>query len=290
MDATRRSVVGSLGGLAGIGSLGAVAYGSGARRGTERARALVAGSLLAIAKRIPGATIEAHGSAAVRRLLLNDMRDPDAVALADPRLFEGISRRATLFATNALVLAYSPTSTYANEVQRDWSAAIQRAGVRLGRTDPEADPLGYRTVMALRLAESRYGVNARRVLSRSPTFRETDLLNAVAGGKLDAAFCYRNMAIERGLPYVGLPDRIDFSDPAHADVYASVSYDVGSETIRGAPIRYAATAFTDAGRAWVTDLVTAGEQLRENGFSIPADYPRRDVRVGEASSGPASSR
>ena len=210
-------------------------------------------------------------------MILNGMRDPDAVALADPRLFEGISRRASLFATNALVLAYAPDSAHASALRRDWKAAVGRREISLGRTDPTTDPLGYRTVMALRLAEAEYGLHPRRVLNNATIFRETDMLNVVEGGKIDGAFAYRNMAVQRDLPYVELPDRIDFSDPAYADVYARVSYDLGETTVRGAPIRYGATALTERGGSWVDELVTATEQLRRTGFVVPPDYPRRDA-------------
>ena len=278
MTLSRRPFVRRLGGAVGFGGLGAAAYGA-VESGGDRAppRALVAGSLLRFARRVPGASVEAHGSAAVRRMILNDMRDPDAVALADPRLFEGISRRADLFATNALVLAYSPDSAYATEIRRDWTAAVERREIRLGRTDPTTDPLGYRTLMALRLAEAEYGLRPERVLNNATIFRETDMLNVVEGGKIDGAFAYRNMAVQRDLPYVELPDRIDFSNPAYADAYARVSYDLGGTTVRGAPIRYGATALTERGRSWTDELVTATERLRRAGFVVPPGYPRRDA-------------
>ena len=280
---SRRPFVRRLGGAVGFGGLGAAAYGA-VESGGERAppSALVAGSLLRFAQRVPGASVEAHGSAAVRRMILNDMRDPDAVALADPRLFEGISRRADLFATNALVLAYSPDSAYATEIRRNWTAAVERREIRLGRTDPTTDPLGYRTVMALRLAEAEYDLRPARVLDNATIFRETDLLNVVEGGRLDGAFAYRNMAVQRGLPYAELPDGIDFSNPSYADAYGRVSYDLPGTTVRGAPIRYGATALTERGEPWVEKLVARTERLREAGFVVPTGYPRRDVRLSDA--------
>lgn len=279
MGLRRRSVVRGLG-LAcagGVGAVGSAGFGSG--RGSTSARALVAGSLLELASAIPGASVEAHGSVAVRRLALDGLREPDAIALADPRLFAGLSERTTLFATNALVLAYAPDSRHAEAIEADWQAAIERPGIDLGRTDPKQDPLGYRTVMALRLAARAYGVEARSVLEAAAVFLETDLLNVLEAGGIDAAFAYRNMAVQRDLPYVELPDAIDFSDPALADTYGTVSYDLGTETVRGAPIRYAAAAMTDAGKPWVERLVTAGATLRAAGFHVPADYPRREQRV-----------
>ena len=280
MDRSRRSLLRGLG-LAVAGGTGALGFAEfTAGRSSTEANALVAGSLLELADGIPGATVEAHGSVAVRRLVTDGLRAPDAVALADPRLFSGIAERATLFATNALVIAYHPDSPFAGALASDWSRALEADGIALGRTDPQKDPLGYRTVMAMRLAERDHSVDATTVLDGSDVFLETDLLNVLEGGQVDAAFAYRNMAVQRDLPYVELPVRIDFSDPGLAAHYASVGYDLGGETVRGAPIRYGAAALTDRGGAWVERLVTAAAALRAAGFGVPADYPVRNVVLG----------
>lgn len=237
-------------------------------------KALVAGSLLGVADDVSSASVEAHGSLAVRRLIVENARDPDAVALADPSLFEGISPRMRLFATNALVLAYDPRSPHAEALQQDWTSALTRDGVRLGRTDPETDPLGYRTVLALKLAERKGMAERSEILSQSTVLPETGIVRAVAGGKLDAAFVYRSMAVEADIPFVDLPAAIDFSDPAHSETYASVSINLEDRMIRGAPIRYAATAMTEDGESWVNELVQGQERLRKHGFSVPEEYPQ----------------
>ncbi len=270
----------ALGGALGVGGLGTAVTGTlGGIDDETRPKALVAGSLLHVAEETSGASVEAHGSAAVRQLIRDGLRDPDAVALADPRLFAGISDRATVFATNALVLTYDPDSDHAGAIRRDWTAAVERDGVRLGRTDPSLDPLGYRTVMALRLAAETGAVDARSVLDRASIFQETDLLNVVEGGGIDAAFAYRNMAVERDLPFVSLPDRIDFSNPDRSETYRSVSYDLDGRTLRGAPIRYAARGLTESGRRWIERLVTAMDRLERFGFVVPSSYPRRNARL-----------
>lgn len=280
MKLSRRTVVAALGGATAVGVAGATTWADGGDE-SPTADALVAGSLLELASAVPGATVEAHGSAAVRRLIVEGIRDPDAVALADPRLFDGVSERATLFATNALVLTHAPATPVADALREDWRGTLERPDVRVGRTDPTLDPLGYRTVMALRLTARRGEFDAEAVLAESTVFPETDLLNAVEGGAVDVAVTYRNMAVQRDLPYRELPASVDFSDPTHADTYATVSYDIGDRTVQGAPIRYAATATTDAGEPWVDALVTGRERLRTAGFSVPESYPTRE-HVGDA--------
>jgi molybdate/tungstate transport system substrate-binding protein len=59
--------------------------------------------------------------------------------------------------TNQLVLAYTSTSKYADEINSDnWYQIISRPDVDLGLTDPRIDSVGYRTLMALGLASAYY--------------------------------------------------------------------------------------------------------------------------------------
>ncbi|SEO22678.1 molybdate/tungstate transport system substrate-binding protein [Halogranum amylolyticum] len=262
-----------------VGTLGTVGlqgveYVTGGPRESQTtpARALVAGSLLVLADDVAGADVEAHGSLTARNLVVDGARDPDVLALADPDLFSGITAETTLFATNALVLAYDPESRYADAIADDWATGLAREGVRVGQTDPKADPLGYRTVLAMRLADDR-GLAAAELLDDSLVFPETALMRTLEAGKIDAAFVYENMAVEHDLPFVDLPPAIDFSDPARVDTYATVSLDLPDRTVRGAPIRYGVTALTDAGAAWADSLATDRDRLRDHGFTVPDDYP-----------------
>ncbi|MFC4450363.1 extracellular solute-binding protein [Halorussus aquaticus] len=274
----------AVGSAAGVGSL-SVGSDDGERSADSRtANALVAGSLQTVATGVGGATVEAHGSVACRRLLEDGLRDPDAVALADPRLFDGLAERATVFAANALVVAVNPDSPAAEYAasggettdRDDWRGLLADPALALGRTDPDRDPLGYRTVMALDLAD---GIDAAAVRARSQVFPETGLLRTLEAGGLDAAFAYRNMAVEHDLPFLALPDGIDFSNPRLADEYASASVSLDDRTVSGSPIRYAAHARTDRGRRWVRTLTSARETLRNAGFVVPDGYPRtRKIR------------
>ena len=271
---TRRQVVSGLFGGTAVGALGVTALSLGGGGNDGRVTALVAGSLLGVAEAVGDATVEAHGSAAVRQLVRDGAREPDAVAVADPRLLAGIAETGRLFATNELALAYDPGSAYAGWLRSDWTTALTAADIRIGRTDPAVDPLGYRTVMALRLADES-GVDGQAVLNRSSIHPETEITNLVDGGSLDCAFVYESMAVERGLPAVDLPPELDCSDPDMADRYDSVAVEVDGERLPGTPIRYAATALTERGTDWVERLVTGHSRLKQRGFSVPAEYPQR---------------
>jgi len=275
--ATRRQLLAGAGGAVlvagGVGSLLYDLPGEDGGGDSMSAQVLVAGSLLQVAGEVAGGMVEAHGSAAVQRLVVEGLREPDAVAVADPRLLAGISPEGRLFATNALVIVYDPDSSHADALADDWRSAVQQPDIRIGRTDPQVDPLGYRTVLAMRLA-SESGVDTERVLDASSIHPETEVLNLVESGTLDAAFVYRNMAVERGLPAVDLPASIDFSDPSRADRYRSVSVTVQGQKLPGTPIRYAATALTERGEPWVEALVAGRDRLEASGFVVPDDYPR----------------
>ncbi len=225
--------------------------------------------------------VETHGSVTVARLVTEGRRDPDIVALADPVLFEGVldTDWHVRFATNALVVAYDRESEGGRRV-RDadrWFDPVLADEATLGRTDPNLDPLGYRTLFALELAEGYYDrPNLRANLTDSrQVYPETSLLSRFETGDLDAALVYRSMAVDRGYEYVDLPTDVDLSDPARDDRYRTTSYDLPSgETVRGAPIEYGAVARTDEERVNGTfDHLVAGDYLADHGFAVPETFP-----------------
>ncbi|WP_284011541.1 extracellular solute-binding protein [Haloarcula pelagica] len=230
--------------------------------------------------------VEAHGSATVARLVAEGQRDPDIVAVADTALFgEPLSVPwYAVFASNAVVLAYNPDTDGGERVEAAgsdrWYEPLLAGEVALGRTDPDQDPLGYRTLFALELA-SRYYDDApdlRATLpARDQVYPETGLLSQFETGSVDAAFAYRNMAVERGYDYVELPGQIDLGDPAYVDEwYSTVSYELaGGRRIDGGLIGYGATIRTSDGPARaVFDRLVAGSYLADSGFLLREQFPR----------------
>jgi molybdate/tungstate transport system substrate-binding protein len=237
--------------------------------------------------------VEAHGSATVARMVAEGQRDPDIVTVADTALFEAPLSPPwySVFTSNAVVLAYNADTEGGRRVAEAgaerWYDPLVAGDVRLGRTDPDRDPLGYRTLFALELA-SRYYDDApalREVLPRrEQVYPETALISEFEIGSIDAAFAYRNMAVERGYDYVALPDRIDLSDPAYADRYATVSYTLPSgQEIRGDLIGYGSTIRrrSDAARS-VFVAHTTGDYLDDAGFLRRGEFPRYEGDVPAA--------
>lgn len=229
--------------------------------------------------------IETHGSATVARMIDAGQRDPDIVSVADTALFEHPLSPDwySVFASNALVVAYNPETAggrrLAEAGPQDWYEPIAAGEVALGRTDPDQDPLGYRTLFMLDLASRYYddaGDLGDRILRRDQIYPETSLLSQFETGSIDAAVAYRSMAVERGYEYVELPDPIDLSDPAYADDwYATVSYTLSNgRTVRGGVIGYASTVrhLSDAAVA-VFDAHTTGRYLEAHGFLLREQFP-----------------
>ncbi len=263
------------------------------REAAERVTLLAAGSLNnafenGLRTELPDRVrleVEAHGSATVARMVAEGQRDPDIVTLADAALFDGPLHPLWYaeFATNALVLAYNPATEGGQALEaagpERWFEPLRAGRVRVGRTDPDEDPLGYRTLMMLELA-SRYYDRAdhlrETIPAREQVYPETGLISQFETGSIDAAFAYRNMAVERDYAFIPLPNPIDFSTPAYADDwYATTSYTLPSgKTVSGGVIRYASTVrrIREASLEVFAAQCT-GSYLRAFGFSVPDDSP-----------------
>jgi molybdate/tungstate transport system substrate-binding protein len=238
---------------------------------------------------------ENSGSLEAARKLTELGKIPDVIGVADygviPKLL--IPQHATWFATfarNSMVLIYSDQSIGAGEINRkNWWQVLLRPGVRAGRSDPALDPNGYRTLMALQLAERFYkqpGLAGRLERALPPKYmrpKEADLTALVQAGELDYSWSYASIARSTGLRYVELPPEVDLSDPKLADWYAQARVRIpgprraGGDSVefRGEPIVYALTIPTAAphprtAMAFVQYIFSPEGQaiLKKNGFIV----------------------
>ncbi|KAG6592786.1 molybdate/tungstate transport system substrate-binding protein [Phytophthora cinnamomi] len=147
------------------------------------------------------------------------------------------------FGETSVGIGYYPESPYADvfkAVQNGsllwYEALLQNPDVKLGRTDPDADPKGYRTVMMFELAEKYYNTSGLvsgilgNATNRDQIFSEENLETYLSSGDLDVGFFY---AVEAGslstINFITLPEEINMGNPALDDEYATVSY-TNSET------------------------------------------------------------
>ena len=253
---------------------------------------LVAGSLLASMEMgmkneidIP-LRVESHGSVAIAQLVKDRLKNPDIISVSDPILFENVIKPEWYveFATNQMVIAYNENTDggklIADSGEEKWYEPILRNDIKIGRTDPDLDPLGYRTLFLLELAEMYYtGVELKKeVLSKSWVFPEIELMSYFEIGGIDAAIVYKNMAVERGYDYVELPTEINLSSPDKVnDWYSKVGYKLKSgEIVRGDVIKYSSTIWTRELDVAVIDVFGEhinGNYLQKFGFDIPGTYP-----------------
>lgn len=236
----------------------------------------------------------------VRRL--TELRSiPDVLALADPDLFHSLlePQFATwhaLFGRNRMVLAYTARSRGAAEIgPGNWWEVLARPGVQVGRSDPDTDPSGYRTLLVWQLAARHYGIpdmEARMLLAapvRNVRPREADQVALLQAGELDYIWTYESLAALMSLPFVRLPPDVDLGHPADSAVYATASTRVlgkrAGDTliVRGRPILFGVTvprgaAHAAAGQRFVAFLLSEEGRriLRQARF----DALERPVLVG----------
>jgi molybdate/tungstate transport system substrate-binding protein len=207
---------------------------------------------------------ESAGSLETARKLTELHKIPDVIALADYRVFPQLLVPAhttwyAAFARNRMVLAHTDRSRFASEITGDnWWEILQRPGVETGRSDPNLDPNGYRTLLVFKLAEMHHGQPglAQRLLRATPSRnvrpKEVDLLALLQAGELDYIWSYESVAQAASLPYVRLPDEVDLGSPADSALYARAEVrvagagQVDSITFRGEPIVYALSIPTAA--------------------------------------------
>lgn len=209
---------------------------------------------------------EGRGSVAAGNLIRDGLRNPDVFISADSTVNEELLGGSApvaswylTFASTDLVLAYDPGGPHAEEFASaaagrvPWYQPLLIDGLRLGRSDPDLDPAGYRAIFAMRLAEQELGLEgiAEAVLGRdrnpAQIFAEEDLAARLEAGQLDAVFVYRSVAKPRGLVFVELPPEAGQGDPALADLYASQTYrnSTSGRVYRGRPVVYTVTVGAD---------------------------------------------
>jgi len=208
----------------------------------------------------PGIDIvrEAAGSRMCARKIADLHRPCDVMASADYTVIDTLlvpeyARWSIKFASNEMVVAFRQASCRASQINKDnWCDILLQKDVTFGRSDPNTDPCGYRTVLTLILAEkfyNRLGL-ASILLAKDRRYirpKEVDLLALLQAGELDYIFIYRSVAQQYKLKYVVLPDQINLKKDTFADFYKSASVRLTGKkpgtfiTKVGEPILYGVT-------------------------------------------------
>jgi len=213
--------------------------------------------------------IEGHGSIQVIRHVTELGDRADLMLVADYSLIPIMMYNTTVpnstqpfaewyirFAGNEVVLAYTSQSNRASEVNStNWYEILADEGTSFGFANPEIDALGYRTMMAIKLAEGYYGIPQLYYTLVSKNFNplfisysaggksvllvpETQtpvggkvylrasgvmLVPLLESGTIVYCFLYRSMAEQQNFSYVELPPEINMGDISQEAYYSQVS-------------------------------------------------------------------
>lgn len=212
--------------------------------------------------------VEGHGSIQVIRQVTELGEKADLLMVADysliPLMMYNSSESGShqtfadwyvRFASNKIVLAYTNSSKYANEVNAtNWFSVLQKSAVVFGFPNPMIDALGYRVLMAMQLAEIYHGNNTifydlvtrnfdppmssipsdgnyaivvpevqqpkSNVILRASSIQLIPLLES---GSIDYCFLYLSNARQYGLRYVEFPDEFNLGNPQFESLYERVT-------------------------------------------------------------------
>jgi molybdate/tungstate transport system substrate-binding protein len=285
-----------------LGTVAALLAAAGAARAAEPVTldVLGAGTLAvpfraiaaAFEKEHPPVTVHTQfaGSVMLARRVTDLHQPADVLAVADYDVIPKYLFKAKAadwyagFARNAITFVYTDKSRFAAAVTPDnWYQYLARAGVEIGRSNPDTDPSGYQTLQMLALAERYYKAPglAARILANAPQANirdtETSLLSALQLGQIDYLAIYRSDALQHHLQYLKLPAQIDLGDPADGKIYALAIVRTRNGDLPGRPIVYAVTipkaaAHPDEAAAFVAFVLGPQGQaiMAKNGFGTVA--------------------
>ncbi|WP_319407249.1 tungstate ABC transporter substrate-binding protein WtpA [uncultured Desulfosarcina sp.] len=207
---------------------------------------------------------EAGGSTKMARMISELGKPADIMASADYKVIDktlipGKADWNIRFATNQLVLCYTPNSRYADQINADnWFEILQKKEVVWGHSDPNLDPCGYRSLMVLQLAEKFYnqpGLYDRLIANRPEKNvrpKSVELVSLLKTGNMDYAWEYLSVAIQHELKFLTLDDHINLGNYQFDDFYKQAQVKVTDKkpgewiTRTGQSVTYGITLVKDA--------------------------------------------
>jgi molybdate/tungstate transport system substrate-binding protein len=197
------------------------------------------------------------------------------------------------FATNEMVIAFRRDSRRAAHINKNnWYDILLEKDVTFGRSDPDADPCGYRSVLTMILAEKFYSKAglAESILTKDRRYirpKEVDLLALLEVGELDYIFIYRSVAEQHKLQIVRLPDQVNLRKTEFADFYKTAYVRVTGKrpgafiTKTGEPIVYGITILKNAPNrelalkflTFLLDVDKGGAILEKDGQTLVVPSP-----------------
>jgi molybdate/tungstate transport system substrate-binding protein len=202
------------------------------------------------------------GSAAIANQIKGKIATPDVVEFADPAVNKSLMGSANgnyvswyfTYATSKLVVGFDPKSKFAKEfraVQQGktpFYQALEQKGIRLGRTDPNLDPKGYRAIWMANLTQKEYHLKGFETKifgateNTSQVFPEETLVARILTGQVDAGIFYLSEVKDLGIPYINLPAQVNLGSTKYTKLYATQHFTTAAgQTVTGSPIQYTIT-------------------------------------------------
>lgn len=212
---------------------------------------------------------EASGSRAAARKVTDIKKAADVMASADYKVIDNLmipkdAKFNAQFATNEMAIAYTGKAKYADQINADnWPEIFLKEGVKVGHSNPNMDPCGYRSMLVTKLAESYYKMpglydklfgygdsyqngeeDKNKVIVRP---KETDLLGLIEAGMYDYLYIYKSVAEQHNLNYLTLPEEVSLKSAEFADQYKMASFQINGKkpgewiTKKGGPMVYGIT-------------------------------------------------
>ena len=207
--------------------------------------------------------LESAGSRTCARKI-SDLNKPcDIMVSADYRVIDNLlipdfASWNYKFASNEIVIAYNENSLYNDKINSiNWIDILSSPDVNYGRSNPDSDPCGYRTIIVVKLAEKYYGKPdiADDILYKNRGFirpKAVDLLALLETQVIDYFFTYRSVAEQHGISYIELPDSINLENKQLSGYYKTASVKVSGKkpgdfiVHEGEPIIYGITQINSA--------------------------------------------
>jgi molybdate/tungstate transport system substrate-binding protein len=217
--------------------------------------------------------LEAAGSRACARKITDIGKPADVMASAAYKVIDNLlipkyAKFNAHFVTNELAIVYTDKSKYAKQITaQNWPDIFLKDGVKVGHSNPNLDPAGYRAMLVTKLAEIYYKKagffdklfgygdsyengeeNRAKVIIRP---KETDLLGLLESGVFDYLYIYKSVAKQHGLKYITLPPEVSLKSNALNDYYKQVSFKISGKkpgsfiTKRGSAMVYGITVVQD---------------------------------------------
>jgi molybdate/tungstate transport system substrate-binding protein len=219
-------------------------------------------------------TREASGSRAAARKITDIKKPADVMASADYKVIDNLmipndAKFNAQFATNEMAIAFTEKAKYADQITAEnWPEIFLKEGVKVGHSDPNMDPCGYRSMLVTKLAENYYKMpglfdrlfgygdsfqngeeNKAKVIVRP---KETDLLGLIEAGMYDYLYIYKSVAEQHNLKYLTLPEEVSLKSAEFAEQYKNATFQINGKkpgewiTKKGGPMVYGITVAENA--------------------------------------------